>query len=216
MHHRADRIVQSVCLAVALILVGVVLGSCARPIIARSEAKRGRYWREVTVGTQTCRAELPLVVRFDGPALDLAPDVYAADAVWSEVLGYPVLVPARGDEDHTLFVNVDAPDDDHPNRLAEVVEWCDGPVYRQRMTFFVTGDADQNYYTAMHELGHALGVDHRCDENGHSCDPQSIMYRSVRAPDIMGGEVGPDGVIEMPGQWVRTADRKALRRAWVR
>lgn len=193
------------------LLALLVLVACTtRPVPDRATAEPGRYVRwAVDYRGEHCLSELPLAVAFDGVEPS---DFFPSDAPWSQALGYPVTMAAREGERADLVVTINARPADQPTWVASTRAKCEGGRLRQVMSLYVAGDSVETYFIVMHELGHALGVQHGCDEYGHSCAEWSIMSKATH-PTLLGW--GSDSG-DPPPQWVRPADEAALRRAWRR
>lgn len=215
--------VFSLCVSAAIAILCIALAtSCSRPLPDLGKIARGQYSRTVHSGAQTCQAWLPLVVRASAGQDSVAPTIEAAQP-WVDSVGAMLIVPAQEGEDATLTITIDAcpveyvtKDAPFCHRLAQTHQWCDGSVYRQEIQVFVQGDATQDYFVLMHELGHAFGVADGADDSGHSRDPRSIMFHSIdiESVSLMGGEFGPDAVTQGPTQWVRAADSASVRKTW--
>lgn len=198
--------VFAACLAVALVVVAGVLGSCAHPLPDLDKIPRGQFSRVVSIDGKTCQAWLPLVVRsdFGQVYVDLA---LAASQPWASEIGFAVAVPALPGERATLSIRFAAcPDDllDAANPLgckhwAEAPEHCEGGVLIQEIRVYAPASVTELGKVLTHELGHALGVDDGADRFGHSADAASIMYHQI---DVAKARVLP-------------ADGAALRKAWL-
>lgn len=184
-------------------IFAMALGACVRPLPDRLTATRGKFTREVIDSEgRRCTSSLPFTVAFDG--VDSA-EVYAADAPWSHALGYPITTPAGPGEMPEMVITTDVRPTDHPDWIGSDERYCDGGVYRHRITLYVAGDAVQDVFILMHEIGHALGVE-------HSLADASIMHATI-TPALMSGRVGPDSEAP-PAQWVRVRDVNVVRALW--
>lgn len=221
----ADRIfdiVFAACLAIAIAATATLAG-CGGVKLANLDAvPRAQYSRTVTDATGAkCQAWLPLVVRAEVGQAYLRTALEASQP-WADALGFAPLVPAKDGEDATLTISVEPCPDKAPVKLgscsllAQTVQYCDGAVYRQNVQLFIVGDALQEFYTLMHELGHALGA---YGDVGHSADPTSIMFPELGSQTALmsfkAEDSGPDAPVSHdPPQYVRPADGASVRSAW--
>jgi hypothetical protein len=212
------------CLVAALAFVAAIFcSSCAHPLPDLGKIPRGQYSRTVTdIHNVTCQDWLPLVARVE-LGQEALTEVLRAAQPWADELGFALVVPAKDGEEATLTVSVEACPDEWRKpaapfcgRLAQEYKVCEGGVARHRIELFIVGDAVQDFYTLMHELGHALGADGTGDKFGHSADRSSIMYPEISAENsLMGGDAGADAKMSIgPVQWVRFDDVAAVRRSW--